>query len=320
MKELEITTHLTLIVPGKNRSVKNAEKRDKILHGIFLAIVYIFIIIFAFVVLLPFYYMIAASFMVEDQLNSGAFFPSLANIFETIANNYTHTISNPSFPYGELLLNTLIVGIVTTASSLLVTILSAFAFAKLHFKGKEVLFTIFLANMMIPGEMMAITNFTTMANLGFVSADQNRLQTYLALILPFVSNVFYIYLLRQTFMQIPNELYLASKVDGKSDWQYLWKVMVPLSSSTLITIFIMNFIESWNSYVWPNLVILNDDYNVLSIALRSTTFQVLEHEVWRPVYTQQMAATVLTTVPLLLLFIFFRKYIMRGVERAGIKG
>ena len=174
--------------------------------------------------------------------------------------------------------------------------------------------------MMIPGEMMAITNFTTMANLGFVSADQNRLQTYLALILPFVSNVFYIYLLRQTFMQIPNELYLASKVDGKSDWQYLWKVMVPLSSSTLITIFIMNFIESWNSYVWPNLVILNDDYNVLSIALRSTTFQVLEHEVWRPVYTQQMAATVLTTVPLLLLFIFFRKYIMRGVERAGIKG
>lgn len=320
MKELEITTHLTLIVPGKNRSVKNAEKRDKILHGIFLAIVYIFIIIFAFVVLLPFYYMIAASFMVEDQLNSGAFFPSLAIFFETIANNYTHTISNPSFPYGELLLNTLIVGIVTTASSLLVTILSAFAFAKLHFKGKEVLFTIFLATMMIPGEMMAITNFTTMANLGFVSADQNRLQTYLALILPFVSNVFYVYLLRQTFMQIPNELYLASKVDGKSDWQYLWKVMVPLSSSTLITIFIMNFIESWNSYVWPNLVILNDDYNVLSIALRSTTFQVLEHEVWRPVYTQQMAATVLTTVPLLLLFIFFRKYIMRGVERAGIKG
>lgn len=320
MKELEITTYLTLIVPGKNRSVKNTEKRDKILHGIFLAIVYIFIIIFAFVVLLPFYYMIAASFMVEDQLNSGAFFPSLANFFETIANNYTHTISNPSFPYGELLLNTLIVGIVTTASSLLVTILSAFAFAKLHFKGKEVLFTIFLATMMIPGEMMAITNFTTMANLGFVSADQNRLQTYLALILPFVSNVFYVYLLRQTFMQIPNELYLASKVDGKSDWQYLWKVMVPLSSSTLITIFIMTFIESWNSYVWPNLVILNDDYNVLSIALRSTTFQVLEHEVWRPVYTQQMAATVLTTVPLLLLFIFFRKYIMRGVERAGIKG
>ena len=190
------------------------------------------------------------------------------------------------------------------------------------FRGREILFTIFLATMMIPGEMMVITNYITMSNLGLAYAKQNQFQIYLTLILPFLCNVFYIYLLRQNFKQIPNELYLAAKVDGKSDWQFLWQVLVPLAAPTLITVFILNLIESWNSYVWPKTIIIRPDadMSVLSVALRGTSFQYYEHEAYRPMYSWQMAATVLTTVPLLILFIIFRKYIMRGIARAGIKG
>ena len=183
------------------------------------------------------------------------------------------------------------------------------------------MFTIFLATMMIPGEMMVITNYTTMSNLNLITLNQSRMDAYLVMILPFLVSVFYIYLLRQTFKQIPNELYLAAKVDGKSDWSYLWKVMVPLASPTLITIFILNLIGGWNAYVWPNTAVLNSDYYPISVALRSAA---LQKEVMPDVYeTQsswQMAARVLTVLPLLILFIIFRKYIMRGVGRAGIKG
>ena len=322
MENESIQTHLTLIIPGRKKGIKETQKRDRILHVIGLVIAYCFLGIAAFVVLLPFYYMIAASFMTEEQLNAGGFFPTEGNILENIAFNYLHTIHSEGFPYFDLVRNTLIVGLSTTCGSLVITILSAFAFSKLNFKGKEVLFTIFLSTMMIPGEMMVITNYITMSNLGLAYAQQNQFQIYLTLILPFLCNVFYIYLLRQNFMQIPNELYLAAKVDGKSDWQYLWKVMVPMASPTIITIFILNLIESWNSYVWPNTIIINKDptLSVLSVALRGTTFQYYEHEAFRPMYTWQMAATVLTTVPLLVLFIIFRKHIMRGIARAGIKG
>ena len=320
--ENEIQTHLTLIIPGRRKNIRSTEKRDKVLHVLGLCLVYVLLTFAALVILLPFYYMIAASFMTEDELTAGAFFPMAGNILENIAFNYGNTINNEGFPYASLVVNTLVVGLCTTCGSLVVTILSAFAFSRLNFKGREILFTIFLSTMMIPGEMMVITNYITMSNLGLAYAGQNRFQIYLTLILPFLCNVFYIYLLRQNFKQIPNELYLAAKVDGKSDWQYLWKVMVPLASPTLITIFILNLIESWNSYVWPNTIIMNLDSNlsVLSVALRGTSFQYYSHEVYRPMYTWQMAATVLTTVPLLVLFIIFRKYIMRGIARAGIKG
>lgn len=315
-----MTTKLVLVIPNRSKNVKKNEKRSKILHIIGLTFTYLFLILAVFVVILPFYYMIAASCMTENQLSSGGFFPTEGNIIDNIIYNYSHTVASDGFNFPVLLTNTLIVGLSTTCGSLLITILSAFAFSRLNFKGRDVLFTIFLATMMIPGEMMVITNFTTMANLNLVSMNQTAWQAYLALVLPFFANVFYIYLLRQNFKQIPDELYLASRVDGKTDWQFLWKVMVPLASPTLITIFIMNLIDSWNSYVWPSIVIFNPDFNVISVALRSTTFQIFEHEVWRPQYTWQMAATFLTTLPLLVLFIIFRKFIMRGVARAGIKG
>ena len=319
-KTIKTTTKLVLVIPNKKSNARETEKANRVLHIVGLIFTYLILILAAFIIILPFYYMLAASCMTESQLSSGGFFPTEGNIIDNIIYNYSHTITSQGFNFPVLVTNTLIVGLSTTCGSLLITILSAFAFAKLNFKGRDVLFTILLATMMIPGETMVITNFSTMANLGLISLNQTAAQAYLTLILPFLANVFYIYLLRQNFKQIPEELYLASRVDGKSDWQFLWKVMVPLAMPTLITIFIMNLIDSWNSYVWPSLVILNPDFDVVSVALRSTTFQVFDHEMWRPQYTWQMAATFLTTLPLLILFIIFRKYIMHGVARAGIKG
>lgn len=321
MGPVNIRTNLTLIIPGKSKDIKSVEKKDKIIKTTSLIFTYAILVIFALIVLIPFYYMIAASAMTEDDLSAGAFFPMEGNIFDNIAFNYSQTINNSSFNYLKLVGNTLIVGLCTTCVGMVITILTAFAFARLKFRGRDFLFTCFLATMMIPGEMMVISNYPTLSNLGLISLNQNQIQAYLVMILPFLTSVFYIYLLRQTFKQIPNELYLAAKVDGKSDWNYLWKVMVPLASPTLITIFILNIIGSWNAYVWPSLAVMNDDFYPISVALRSAAFQLeIRPDEWRTQYTWQMAATCLTVVPLLVLFIIFRKYIMHGVGRAGIKG
>ena len=320
MKQAEIDTRLTLVIPQKKGGVKSNKKWDKAKNIIGLIVTYIVLLFFAFVVIFPFFYMISASFMDITTLNSGALLPDFGSFVDNVVYNYSQIFDSASFDYGRLVGNTLLVGVTITCGSLIVTILSAYAFARLNFRGRDFLFTIFLATMMIPGEMMIITNFTTMSNLGLISSSQSSFEAYLVLILPFFGNVFYIYLLRQTFKQIPNELYLAAKVDGKSDWQYLWHVMVPLSSQTIITILILNLIDAWNSYAWPSLVLVNSDFNVLSVALRGTSFLLYTHETYEVMYNWQMAATVMTTVPLLLLFIIFRKYIMRGVARAGIKG
>ena len=189
---------------------------------------------------------------------------------------------------------------------------------RLKFKGRDALFAIFLMTMMIPGEMMVISNYITVAAFGWIGSGQTLIEAYAAMIVPFWISVFYIYLLRQNFKQIPNELYLAAKVDGKSDWNYLWKVMVPLAAPTLISITILKFMGTWNSYVWPNLVTNDVSYRLISNGLRGSSFQDLE--AGRTEYGYQMAATVIVTVPLFLLFVFFRKYIMKGVGRAGIKG
>ena len=320
MKPTNISTQLTLVIPGKPRDVKSTEKRDKIIRGIVMAILYIVLGIAAIIVLLPFYYMIVASFMLEDEVAAAnTFWPTQGNFIENIVYNYSETLSR--FDYFRYVGNTLFVGLFTTCGQMFITIISAYAFAKLKFKGRDTLFLLFLATMMIPGEMMVITNFTTMSNMGLISIKSNAFQSYTAMILPFLTSVFYIYLLRENFRQVPNELYLAAKVDGKSDWSYLWKVMVPLALPTLITIFILGIIGSWNAYVWPNLVVSNQKYWLVSVALRG---QALTLEVRPDEYVTQtswvMASTVLVTLPLLILFIIFRKYIMRGVGRAGIKG
>ena len=319
-----ITTHLNIVTRGNRLDVNTRAKIDKVLHITGLVITYAFLIFASFIVILPFYYMIIGSFMQEADLISGKFWPVSGSFFQNIADNYQNTLAR--FDYFAYIGNTLIVALSTTALMLLVTIFSAFAFARLEFKGREFLFTIFLATMMIPGEMMVITNYNTMSNLGMISVDQTRMQAYFVMVAPFIASVFYIYLLRQNFKQIPNELYLASKVDGKSDWEYLWKVMVPLAAPTLITITILSIIGSWNAYVWPQIATSAsrnpDKYWLISVAIRGTEALMLEdpNGIKITQYSWQMVASTLTVVPLLILFIIFRKYIMKGTGRAGIKG
>ena len=318
-----ITTHLNIVTRGNRLDVNTRAKIDKVLHITGLVITYAFLIFAAFIVILPFYYMIIGSFMQEADLISGKFWPVSGSFFQNIADNYQNTLAR--FDYFADIGNTLIAALSTTALMLIVTIFSAFAFARLEFKGREFLFTIFLATMMIPGEMMVITNYNTMSNLGMISVDQTRMQAYFVMVAPFIASVFYIYLLRQNFKQIPNELYLASKVDGKSDWEYLWKVMVPLAAPTLITITILSIIGSWNAYVWPQIATSAsrnpDKYWLISVAIRGTEALTLEENGTKITqYSWQMVASTLTVVPLLILFIIFRKYIMKGTGRAGIKG
>lgn len=319
-----ITTKLNIVACKSTISVKQRESSDNVLHIIGLIITYILLIFAAILAILPFYYMIIGSFMQENDLISGKLWPEAGSFFQNIADNYRNTLDR--FNYFAYIGNTLTVAFSTTALMLFITIITAFAFSRLQFRGRDVLFSILLATMMIPGEMMVISNYITFSNLEFIYREQTRFQAYAVMVLPFITSVFYIYLLRQNFKQIPNELYLAAKVDGKSDWDYLWKVMVPLSSPTLITITILSIIGSWNAYVWPQLAVSasknSEDYWLISVALRGTEKLALEdpNGIMITQFSWQMVASVLTVVPLLILFIIFRKYIMRGTGRAGIKG
>ncbi|MCI7621902.1 MAG: carbohydrate ABC transporter permease [Bacilli bacterium] len=302
---------LSIDEAGKTvESIQKAEKVGRIISTIF---TYIFIVALAIIIIFPFYWMIITSLKQNEEINATVqtFFPNIV-----MWTNYIYVFQ--TFDFGTYMVNTIVVGAFSTLGTLITTILGAFAFARLKFKGRDALFAIFLMTMMIPGEMMVISNYITVAAFGWIGSGQTLVEAYAAMIVPFWISVFYIYLLRQNFKQIPNELYLAAKVDGKSDWNYLWKVMVPLAAPTLISITILKFMGTWNSYVWPNLVTNDVSYRLISNGLRGSSFQDLE--AGRTEYGYQMAATVIVTVPLFLLFVFFRKYIMKGVGRAGIKG
>lgn len=302
---------LSIAESGKTvESIKKAEKVGKIISTIF---TYIFICALALIVIFPFYWMIITSLKQNEEIlqSTQTFFPNIV-----LWSNYVYVFQ--VFDFGNYMFNTIVVAIFSTLGTLLTTIFAAFAFARLKFKGRDALFMVFLMTMMIPGEMMVISNYITVAAFGWLGTDQTLLEAYSAMIVPFWVSVFYIYLLRQNFKQIPNELYLAAKVDGKSDWNFLWKVMVPLAAPTLISITILKFMGTWNSYVWPNLVTNDASYRLISNGLRGSAF--VDVDAGQTEYGYQMAATVLVTVPLFLLFVFFRKYIMRGVGRAGIKG
>jgi multiple sugar transport system permease protein len=277
---------------------------------------YAFLLIVAFTVLLPFYWMLISSLKstTEYMRNPPTLFPHEFH-FENFL--FAFQIGNLK----RLFLNTIFVGLVSTGLSLIITILSAFAFARLEFKGKNALFAALLATMMIPGELFTITNYQTIAMLGWEN-------TYKVLIIPFLVSVFYIYLLRQNFLQIPNELYLAAKVDGTSDFKYLWKVMIPLSFPTIISITILNMMGSWNTYVWPNLVISDENMKLITQGIRDAGFTI-DYDPIRNMLVQtpsqvnipvQMGAVTIVSIPLFIVFMFFRKYIMKGVSRSGIKG
>lgn len=286
------------------KDMKRETSKQKVLGVIVQILLYTFLIVMALIVLFPFYWMINSSLKSLDEyrMSVPTFWPH-ALLFS----NYATAFSTASL--GRLFLNTMYVGIVSTLLSLVITILSAFAFARLEFKGKDLLFAGLLATMMIPGELFTITNYSTVTNLGWIN-------TYTVLIVPFLVSVFYIYLLRQNFLQIPNELYLAAKVDGTSDFKYLCKIMIPLSLPTLISITILKMMGAWNSYIWPRLVANDKNHRLITNGLRNA-FTESTGDVNYPV---QMAAVAMVSAPLFLVFVFLRKYIMKGVSRSGIKG
>lgn len=272
--------------------------------------IYTFLIIFALFIIIPFYWMFATALRSEVELQATkiSFFPK-DWLFENFGNAIAYA-AGKEVNFFRLYLNTILVGLMTTTGTLITTILAAFAFARLNFKGKDALFSLLLATMMIPGEIFVITNYTTITTWGWKN-------TFPALVLPFITSVFYIYFLRQTFMQIPNELYLAAKVDGTSDFKYLWKVMIPMAKSTITSILILSMMGTWNAYVWPNLVASNKDMLLVSNGLLSVYKDV---DGTGQIISYQMAAAVLVTVPLIIVFLILRKQIMNGVTRGGLKG
>ncbi|MBQ7152424.1 MAG: carbohydrate ABC transporter permease [Clostridia bacterium] len=257
------------------------------------------------VVLFPFYWMILTSLK-----NYGAYTSEYVPRFFTLSptiENYLKAFS--AVPLAKYFLNTLVFTLATTALMLLIIILAAFAFARLDFKGKDLLFTLFLSLMMIPNELVIITNFQTVTLLGLRN-------TFTGLILPSVTSVFYLYLLREAFAQVPDSLYLAAKVDGTSDFKYLWKVILPICQPTVVTIVILKIIECWNSYVWPRLITDNQAYFLVSNGIQ----EIRENGFGRENIPAMMAAVVAISLPLIILFLVFHKKIMAGVSRGGTKG
>lgn len=268
-------------------------------------IIYTLLAMWAIMVLFPFYWMVLTSVKSYSAYNS-EYIPQLFTLTPTIQ-NYIDAFT--TVPLSDYFVNTLIFTVVTTGIMLFVTVLAAFAFARLEFRGKDLAFTLFLALMMIPNELVIITNFVTITELELRN-------TFTGLILPSVTSVFYIYLLRENFAQIPDELYYAAKVDGTSDFKYLTKVMMPICRPTLVTITILKVIECWNSYVWPRLITDDQAYFLVSNGIQT----IRESGFGRENIPAMMAAVVVISVPLIILFLIFHKKIMEGVSRGGVKG
>ena len=299
------------IITMKERDIQNIATTQKILQILGKVAIYLFLGVMALIVIFPFYWMIISSLKttMEYEQPIPTLFPKII-----MWSNYSEAIKAANLY--NLFKNTVIVGIVSTILSLVITVLTAFVFARLEFKGRDALFALLLATMMIPGELFTITNYVTVTKWGWVGKGVTPIEGYSVLIVPFLVSVFYIYLLRQNFLQIPNELYLAAKVDGTKDLKYLWKVMIPLALPTLISITILKMMGAWNSYVWPRLV-TTTEYHLITNGLRTAFKDATSGQSNIP---QQMAAVTMVSIPLFLVFIFLRKYIMKGVSRSGIKG
>ena len=274
-------------------------------EGLRSALTYLLLSIWAVVVLFPFYWMVLTSFKSYGAYNSEHIpvFFTLSPTLENYQNAFT------AVPLVGYLLNTLIFSVLTTAAMVVVSTLAAYAFARLRFRGKNLVFGLFLSMMMIPTELVVITNFVTITNLDLRNS-------FLGLILPSITSVFYIYLLKESFEQVPDELYRAAKVDGTSDLKYLWKVMIPICRPTIVTITILKLIECWNSYVWPRLITDDPAYYLVSNGIQ----EIRENGFGRENVPAMMAAVVVISVPLILLFLAFRNKIMEGVSRGGMKG
>ena len=289
----------------KTVSFESIEKRAQTRRIVKKTVIYFFLGVWAVMVLFPFYWMILSSLKTYSAYNS-EYIPKFYTLSPTLK-NYTDAFTQ--VPLGKYFLNTAIFTLVTTVLMMAVIIPAAFAFSRMDFRGKDLVFTFFLALMMIPNELVIITNFQTITNLGLRN-------TFTGLILPSVTSVFYIYLLKENFAQIPESLYKAAKVDGTSDIKYLLKVMIPICRPTIITIIILKVIECWNSYVWPRLITDNQTYFLVSNGIQ----EIRENGFGRENIPAMMAAVVSISVPLVILFLIFHKKIMEGVSRGGTKG
>jgi len=289
----------------KQLDYNSIEQRAKLKKTVINVIVYSLLVFWGLMVLFPFYWMVLTSFKSYGSYNA-EYIPKFFTLSPTLE-NYAEAFT--AVPLGKYFLNTLIFTVATTAIMLVVIIPAAYAFARLQFRGKNLVFTLFLSLMMIPNELVIITNYVTITNLDLRN-------TFMGLILPSVTSVFYIYLLKENFAQVPDELYYAAKVDGTSDFKYLWKVMLPICRPTLITITILKVIECWNSYVWPRLVTDDPGYYLVSNGIQ----EIRENGFGRENIPAMMAAVVVISVPLVVLFLIFRKKIMEGVARGGTKG
>ncbi len=289
----------------KQMDYEGVERKEALLHRIKSVVVYAFLTLWALMVLFPFYWMLLTSVKSYSAYNS-EFIPKLYTLSPTWV-NYGEAFT--AVPLADYFVNTLVFTVITTAAMMIVTVLAAFAFARLDFKGKNIAFVVFLSLMMIPSELVVITNYVTITNLDLRN-------TFTGLILPSVTSVFYIYLLKENFEQVPDDLYLAAKVDGTSDLKYLFKVMIPICRPTIVTIAILKVIECWNSYVWPRLVTDDEDYFLVSNGIQA----IRESGFGRENIPAMMAAVVSISIPLILLFLIFRQKIMSGVARGGLKG
>ncbi len=282
-----------------------AEKAARARNTVGKAMIYFFLFIWALIVLFPFYWMVLSS-LKSYSAYSSEYIPKFFTLSPTFE-NYREAFT--AVPLAKYFLNTVIFTVATTALMMVVITLAAFAFARLNFKGRDIVFTIFLALMMLPSELVVITNFVTITDLGLRN-------TFTGLILPSVTSVFYIYLLRENFAQIPDEMYYAARVDGASDFRYLMRVMIPICKPTIVTVIILKVIECWNSYVWPRLITDDQNYFLVSNGIQ----EIRENGFGRENIPAMMAAVVVISVPLIVLFLIFRKKIMAGVSRGGTKG
>ncbi len=289
---------------NKQPDYEKQEKQARVRKNTGKAVTYFFLTFWAVIVLFPFYWMVLTSVKSYGTYNSERI-PAFFTLSPTLQ-NYLDAFT--AVPLGKYLWNTLIFTLITTAAMLAVITLAAFAFARLNFRGRDLVFTVFLSLMMIPNELVVITNFTTITNLELRN-------TFTGLILPSVTSVFYIYLLRESFAQVPDSLYYAAKVDGTSDLRYLCRVLIPICKPTLITIVILKVIECWNSYVWPRLITDDPNYFLVSNGIQ----EIRENGFGRENIPAMMAAVVVISLPLIILFLIFRKKIMEGVARGGTK-
>ncbi len=287
------------------KQIKDLERKNKAKNTIWTVVIFALLIFWAIIVLFPFYWMLLTSVKSYAAYNA-EYIPQFFTLSPTLE-NYIQAFT--AVPLAKYFVNTIIFTAVTTLLMMIVVVLSAFAFSRLEFKGKDFVFTLFLSLMMIPNELVIITNFVTVTNAGLRNS-------FPGLILPSVTSIFYIYLLKENFEQIPEELYKAAKVDGTSDFKYLWKVMIPICRPTIVTVLILKVIECWNAYVWPRLITDDENYFLVSNGIQT----IRESGFGRENIPAMMAAVVVISIPLIVIFLIFHKKIMEGVSRGGTKG